>query len=259
MYSLTISSVTAALRCWCSDTSCCKTVISFFFNSFVNISPFSYACNDSSDKQSCNFLLPNHFYLCKFFVIFHKEGQILIRYINWSITTVLLVLLLCVTPTRKSVFQYLQKLYHQANWVILANFVFNIFRRVCQEYGGCWITCRHFRPWALQCWKEGGVKQCWLMKIQPWSNVPGHSKVRVLQQQLHVILFKWSAHCYSTWSIAQGMRQRMSLFSPKIWGKVVGNEGAACTAGNPILPNIISCVIIILLSQVSSYLYNQYH
>jgi hypothetical protein len=38
--------------------------------------------------------------------------------------------------------------------------------------------------------------------------------------------------------MAHGMRQRMSLLEPKMWGNVVLNEGAAWTAGNPILPKI---------------------
>ena len=39
-----------------------------------------------------------------------------------------------------------------------------------------------------------------------------------------------------TWSMAQGMRHRMSLLSPKTCGKEVLNAGAACTAGNATLP-----------------------
>ena len=50
-----------------------------------------------------------------------------------------------------------------------------------------------------------------------------------------------------TWSMAQGMRQRISLRVPKICGKEVGKHGAACTAGKAILPMLSSCVIPIRL------------
>lgn len=45
---------------------------------------------------------------------------------------------------------------------------------------------------------------------------------------------------YGSWSMAQGMRQRMSLRSPNIWGKDVGKAGAACVAGKDILPMLSS-------------------
>mmetsp|Transcript_56810 Transcript_56810/g.126862 ORF Transcript_56810/g.126862 Transcript_56810/m.126862 type:complete len:228 (+) Transcript_56810:584-1267(+) len=41
---------------------------------------------------------------------------------------------------------------------------------------------------------------------------------------------------YGSWSIAHGMRQGIVVSSPKIWGKLVGKEGAACTAGKACLP-----------------------
>lgn len=45
---------------------------------------------------------------------------------------------------------------------------------------------------------------------------------------------------YGSWSMAHGMRQRMSLRSPKMWGKDVGKAGAACVAGKEILPMLSS-------------------
>ena len=40
--------------------------------------------------------------------------------------------------------------------------------------------------------------------------------------------------------MAQGMRQRISRRWPNMWGKEVGKEGAACTAGKAILPMLLS-------------------
>ena len=39
-----------------------------------------------------------------------------------------------------------------------------------------------------------------------------------------------------TWSIAHGMRHGMSTRSPKMCGKLDGNDGAAWTAGKACLP-----------------------
>lgn len=50
-----------------------------------------------------------------------------------------------------------------------------------------------------------------------------------------------------TWSMAQGMRQRISFRVLKMCGNEVGKHGAACTAGKAILPMLSSCVIPIRL------------
>jgi len=42
--------------------------------------------------------------------------------------------------------------------------------------------------------------------------------------------------------MAQGIRQRTSFRSPKMWGKQPGKLGAACTAGKAILPMLSSGV-----------------
>jgi hypothetical protein len=41
---------------------------------------------------------------------------------------------------------------------------------------------------------------------------------------------------YGSWSMAQGIKQGMSCFSPKIWGNELENEGAAWTATKWYLP-----------------------
>jgi hypothetical protein len=46
----------------------------------------------------------------------------------------------------------------------------------------------------------------------------------------------WEVKGHCTWSIAQGMRQGMSFRFPKMWGKLVGKQGAASMEGKWIFP-----------------------
>ena len=54
-------------------------------------------------------------------------------------------------------------------------------------------------------------------------------------EDAHLVILK-----YGSWSMAQGMRHLMSLRCPNMWGKVVGKDGAACTAGNATCPMLDS-------------------
>lgn len=48
--------------------------------------------------------------------------------------------------------------------------------------------------------------------------------------------------CHLTWSMAHGIRHRMSFLVPNMWGKESGNDGAAWMAGKEIFPMLSSPV-----------------
>jgi hypothetical protein len=103
----------------------------------------------------------------------------------------------------------------------------------------------------LQRWEEARQDEGRLEAAQLGRHVPGHPEVGVLpawhQRRLAAKMVSDmqqappQAHG-STWSMAQGMRQRMFLRAPNMCGKEVGKQGAACTAGKAILPMQSSCV-----------------
>lgn len=63
---------------------------------------------------------------------------------------------------------------------MLFDFGLNLLCSVGQKDRRVWVTGGHFLVMTLKSWEELRVHSTGLRKVQPWSQVSGHSKVRIL-------------------------------------------------------------------------------